>query len=141
VNWGRAAVRCGEADLSTGARCIAELLGGRCRLCIRAPHETPVPVDWQGPGWNFAARASAQAIRNHSGPGRWLVAVFLPTGERTVNPAFPIIAVDSKADAVQLAIARAQQLAPGAPVKRWSGDIDEQWQCGPVVVAVAEPGH
>lgn len=122
---------CAGLTAEPNSRCIAQDHGRSCLLCVRTG-ETALPCEIDDRGWDVAGR-SVQAVQSNR--GRWLVATFV--GGRWLDPAYPMIRVQTKRQAIDLAWLRARQIEPRAPILPFGNDRDA-WRCGNVMILVAE---
>ena len=118
--------RCTALSQHADESCGSEMAGTRCLVCVReGALSTRVP-QWQGARFNVVDRPSIQAVRLHG--SMWIVAVFACATR--LNPRFPPIACWTRAEAIELAFARARQIEPCAPIdQRGEG----YWQIGSLV--------
>jgi hypothetical protein len=125
---------CAALSPDIDAVCTAQLRrGAQCILC-RREGVVPDPAESRF-GISIVGHRSVQACRSWH-HGCWLVSVF--RGGRLLDGRFPVIACRSRADAEELALARARQLEPFAPIEaRGSGD----WRLGRTLVLVLGDGR
>lgn len=125
---------CAAQSPEIDAVCAAQLRrGAQCLLC-RREGVVPDPVDSRY-GLFIAGYRSVQAVKSWR-HGAWLVSVFL--GGRLLDGRFPVIACRSREEATELALARARQLEPFAPIE---GRGVDDWRIGRTVVLVLGDGR
>lgn len=131
----RAPAGCAAREPRALARCTAELRGGCCLLC-RRDGEVPPAAPWNAaPGWNIAGTLTVQAVHLERAPDAWVVVTF--ASGRMVHAAFPPICCTSKARAIELAHARARQIAGRKKVEPYGRDPNA-WECGHVHIVIAD---
>lgn len=110
--------------------CTAQLSSGRkCALCERQG-AFPLPGWYRGECVNGALdRPSVQVAPTRLPSLPWIVIAFL--SERLVDPRWPIIGARDSDEAIELALARASQLALRSKPERLAVD---SWEVGRVAV-------
>ena len=108
---------CSALDDKPRAGCTASLHGSVCLLCRRIG-DVPGPVRYEGAHYacSVMESRSVQVIKGCGPAAPWLVATFV--SGNWLDPQWPVIVCGNSGLASEIALLRARQLEPTAPIKR-----------------------